>query len=150
MLGITRARVWPKKNRGSGTEQQRYPFQKSAGPVKPPRHVPPYLPISCNGLMTSGSCPMRSATGGSLPALTISASWGASLNFLGNFAGSVMTSGPSSLPIQVLLDAPAARAAAATTHMSAPTRGGPIVATSTFLATADAHRWSQRHPRYEV
>ena len=39
------------------------------GPVKPRRQVPPYLPISCTGLMTSGSWPMRSATGGSLPGL---------------------------------------------------------------------------------
>src|SRR5262245_4756372 len=53
--------------------------------------------------MTSGSCPMRSAAGGSLPALTIAASWGASLKALGNFAGSVTTSGPSSLPMRALL-----------------------------------------------
>ena len=48
---------------------------------------------------------MRSATGGSLPALTCSASCGASLNALGSFAGSVTTSGPSSFPIKVLLEA---------------------------------------------
>ena len=72
------------------------------GPVKPRRQVPPYLPISCTGLMTSGSWPMRSATGGSLPALTSSASCGASLNALGNCAASVTISGPSSLPMSLL------------------------------------------------
>src|SRR5215472_4495392 len=91
-------------------------FQKSAGPVKPARHVPPYLPISCSGLMTRGSCPMRSATGGSLPALTSSASCGASWNLFGNFAGSVTTSGPSSVPIKALL----LLAARAPTAISAP------------------------------
>ena len=70
--------------------------------------------------MTSGSCPMRSATGGSLPALTSSASCGASLNVLGNFAASVTTSGPSSLPIRPLL-AIWARAPAATPMVSSPT-----------------------------
>src|SRR5215471_18723650 len=107
--------------RWSGPEQQRKPFQKSAGPVKPARHVPPYLPTSCSGLMTSGSCPTRSATGGSLPALASAASCGASLSVLGNFAGSVTTSGPSSLPIRLLLEATCARAPAATAPTSATT-----------------------------
>src|SRR6266436_786450 len=99
--------------RWSGPEQQRKPFQKSAGPVKPARHVPPYLPISFSGLMTSGSWPIRSATGGSLPALTRAVSCGDSLKLLGNLAGSVTTSGPSSLPIRVLLPAFCASAPAA-------------------------------------
>ena len=43
---------------------------------------------------------MRCSTGGSLPALTSSASCGASLKRFGNWAGSVMSSGPSSLPIR--------------------------------------------------
>src|SRR2546425_8534760 len=93
--------------------------QKGPGPGSPPPPVPPYLPISCSGLMTSGSCPMRSATGGSLPALTSSASCGASLNVLGNFAGSVTTSGPSRLPIKLLLEA-APSAPTATTALSTP------------------------------
>src|SRR6185503_10773858 len=105
--------------RWSGPEQQRNPFQKSAGPVNPARHVPPYFPISCSGLMTSGSCPMRSATGGSLPALTSAASAGASLKVLGAFAASVTTSGPSSLPIRELLPT-WARAPAATTVVRSP------------------------------
>src|SRR2546425_8289392 len=50
--------------------------------------------------MTSGSWPIRSATGGSLPALTRAVSCGDSLKLLGNLAGSVTTSGPSSLPIR--------------------------------------------------
>ena len=72
----------------------------SAGPVKPRRQVPPYLPISRSGLMTSGSWPIRCSTGGSLPSLTSSASIGASLKLFGNWAGSVRISGPSSLPIR--------------------------------------------------
>ena len=40
--------------------------------------------------------------GGSLPALTSSASCGASLKDLGHFAASVTTSGPSCLPIRLL------------------------------------------------
>src|SRR5437870_3274494 len=83
--------------------------------------MPPYLPMDCSGLMTSGSCPIRSATGGSLPALTNAASCGASLKVLGCFAGSVTTSGPSSFPIRPLLVAWAS-APAATTQMSAPAR----------------------------
>ncbi len=63
---------------------------------------------------------MRSATGGSLPCLTSSASCGASLNVLGAFAASVTTSGPSSFPIK-LLPAFCAMAAAETTQVSAPT-----------------------------
>src|SRR5437867_791948 len=106
--------------RWSGPEQHRKPFQKSAGPVKPPRQVPPYLPTSRSGLITTGSCPTRSATGGSLPALTSSASCGASLRLLGSFAASVTTSGPSSLPMNVLLPAFCASAPAAMTPLSAP------------------------------
>src|SRR6266851_9996624 len=106
--------------RWSGPEQQRKPFQKSAGPVKPARNAPPYLPISFSGLMTSGSWPMRSATGGSLPALTSAASCGASFSVLGIFAASVTTSGPSSLPMRPLL-AIWARAPAASTVVSSPT-----------------------------
>ncbi len=66
---------------------------------------------------------MRSATGGSLPALTSSASCGASLNFLGAFAVSVTTSGPSSFPIRLLLPALWARAPATTAALrTSPTR----------------------------
>ena len=89
--------------------------------MNPPRQVPPYLPISCSGLMTRGSCPIRSATGGSLPALTSAASCGASFSVLGTFAGSVTTSGPSSLPIKPLLPALCASAPAATAALSTPT-----------------------------
>src|SRR3954447_5631597 len=49
--------------------------------------------------MTIGSLLTRSATGGSLPAFESSARAGASLNDFGYLAGSVMTSGPSSLPM---------------------------------------------------
>ena len=72
------------------------------------------------GLDDQRSCPMRSATGGSLPALTSAASCGASFSVLGNFAGSVTTSGPSSLPIRPVLPA-WARAPAATTAVRSPT-----------------------------
>src|SRR5215831_19819539 len=78
--------------------------------------------MSWSGLMTRGSWPMRSATGGSLPAFTCAANCGASLNFLGAFAGSVTTSGPSSLPIRLLLETDWARAPTATTPTSATTR----------------------------
>ena len=64
----------------------RLPFSTSPGPVKPRRQVPPYLPISCTGLSTSGSSGTRCSTGGSLPALTSSASIGASLSFAGRGA----------------------------------------------------------------
>src|SRR5918992_5720697 len=77
----------------------RLPFSLSPGPVNPRRQVPPYLPISWTGLITSGSWLTRSATGGSLPAWVISASIGASLNALGIWEASVTTVGPSSLPI---------------------------------------------------
>ncbi len=63
---------------------KRTPADQSPGPVNPRRMVPPYRPISCTGLMTSGSSPIRSLTGGSLPAFTSSASCGASLKVLGN------------------------------------------------------------------
>src|SRR3954451_11024247 len=49
--------------------------------------------------MTIGSLLTRSATGGSLPALESSARAGASLNDFGIAAASVMTSGPSRLPM---------------------------------------------------
>src|SRR5262249_14682244 len=68
-------------------------------PVNPRRMVPPYRPISCTGLMTSGSSPIRSLTDGSLPAFTSSASGGASLKVVGNLVGSVTVVGPSSFPI---------------------------------------------------
>src|SRR5690242_11583888 len=119
--------------RWSGPEQQRKPFQKSAGPVKPARHVPPYLPISFSGLITSGSWPMRSATGGSLPAFTSSASCGASLNVLGNWAGSVTTSGPSSLPTSGLLLC--ATAPAAMAIVSAPRTSAAVVRKRRMLMT---------------
>ena len=77
----------------------RLPFSLSPGPVKPRRQVPPYRPISCTGLMTSGSFGTRWSTGGSFPCFTSSASIGASLNFVGHLAGSRISSGPSSLPI---------------------------------------------------
>src|SRR5216683_4992046 len=79
--------------------QKRTPADQSPGPVNPRRMVPPYRPISCTGLMTSGSSPIRSLTDGSLPAFTSSASCGASLKVLGNLARSVTVVGPSSLPI---------------------------------------------------
>src|SRR5262249_42499310 len=87
--------------------------------------VPPYLPIACSGLITSGSWPMRSATGGSFPALTCSASCGASLNVLGAFPASVTTSGPSSLPMRELLLGPCA---------SAPTPRAPLRRLATRMA----------------
>src|SRR5215213_4190802 len=95
----------------------RLPFSLSPGPVNARRQVPPYFPISWSGLITSGSAGRRCSTGGSLPALTSSASIGASLKLLGNWAGSVMTVGPSSLPIRLAPSLasglPAAGAAAA-------------------------------------
>src|SRR5512141_698896 len=51
---------------------------RSDGPRKPRRHVPPYLPTS-GAVMTYGFLGRRSATVGSLPALTWSANIGASL-----------------------------------------------------------------------
>ena len=60
--------------------------------------MPPYLPISWSGLTTSGWSGTRCSTGGSLPALTSSASIGASASFAGRPA-SAMIVGPSSLPI---------------------------------------------------
>ena len=77
----------------------RLPFSPSPGPVKPRRQVPPYLPMLWSGFTTIGSSGMRWVTGGSLPAFTSSASIGASPNFLGHFAGSRTSSGPSSFPM---------------------------------------------------
>src|SRR3954454_22577737 len=79
----------------------RLPFSPSPGPVKARRQMPPYLPISLSGLMTNGSSGTRCLTGGSLPALTSSASIGASPSFGGRFASGWMV-GPSSLPINWL------------------------------------------------
>src|SRR5688572_18203569 len=76
----------------------RLPFSLSPGPVKARRQVPPYVPISASGLTTIGSSGMRCSTGGSLPALTSSASIGASPSLAGRFA-SARISGPSHLPI---------------------------------------------------
>src|SRR5215510_3380802 len=87
------------QNRILSEETIRLPFSPSPGPVKPRRQVPPYLPISRTGLMTSGSLGTRCSTGGSFPAFTISASIGASLNFVGHLAGSRISSGPSSFPM---------------------------------------------------
>src|SRR4051812_23038467 len=89
------------------------PLTVSFGPTNPRRQVPPYLPISRTGLMISGSWLTRSWTGGSLPALTRSASIGASLNVLGYWAGSVMTVAPSSLPTSEVLGFASGLAAAA-------------------------------------
>src|SRR4051794_17684800 len=90
------------------------PLTVSFGPTNPRRQVPPYFPISRTGLMTSGSCPILSWTGGSLPALTSSASIGASLNALGYWAGSVTTVAPSSLPTSELPGLAAAAGAVVT------------------------------------
>src|SRR5262245_7076990 len=64
---------------------------------------------------------MRSATGGSLPAFTSSASCGASLKVFGLFAASVTTSGPSSFPMRALLPIWAS-AAAASAAVRSPAR----------------------------
>ena len=90
----------------------RLPFSWSAGPVNARRQLPPYLPISSSGLMTN-SCDgsgRRLSTAGSLPALTSSASAGASLKVFGNALASRMISGPWSLPIsdEPIFGAPAA------------------------------------------
>src|SRR3954468_17487832 len=66
---------------------------------------------------------MRSWTGGSLPALTRSASIGASLNVLGYWAGSVTTVAPSSLPISELPGFASGLAAAAGAAGSAASVG---------------------------
>jgi len=81
----------------------RLPFSWSAGPVKPRRQVPPYLPISASGLttITSSDPGKRSSRAGIVPLLTKSASMGASANFLGYMPISRMISGPSSLPMSV-------------------------------------------------
>ena len=79
---------------GLSDDWMRLPFSPSAGPVNARRQVPPYLPISFNGCHTSGSAGTRCSTGGSLPAFTNSASIGASENFFGHFAGSVIIVGP--------------------------------------------------------
>src|SRR5690242_16260063 len=78
---------------GLSDDWMRLPFSPSPGPVKARRQVPPYLPISLSGCQTMGSVGMRCSTGGSLPAFTCSASIGASLNFLGHFAGAVIIVG---------------------------------------------------------
>src|SRR5947209_3218609 len=71
------------------------------------------LPAGSAQLTAATISQIRSATGGSLPALTRAVSCGDSLKLLGNLAGSVTTSGPSSLPIRVLLPALCASAPAA-------------------------------------
>ena len=76
----------------------RLPFSTSPGPVKPRRQMPPYLPTSSSGFRTIGSDGTRSATGGSLPALTSSASIGASWKVFGHCAGSMTMLGPCSSP----------------------------------------------------
>ena len=48
----------------------------SAGPRKPRRRVPPYVPISEKTGMTRGSSGILSSTGGSCPAATMRASMG--------------------------------------------------------------------------
>ena len=87
------------QNRSLSADTMRFPFSLSPGPVNPRRQVPPYFPISWTGLMTSGSSGTRCSTGGSFPCFTSSASMGASLKVFGHFAGSRISSGPSSLPI---------------------------------------------------
>src|SRR5688500_16656077 len=51
----------------------------TSGPRPAPRSVPPYLPTVVVGWTTWGSSGRRCSTGGSLPAVTSSASIGASL-----------------------------------------------------------------------
>src|SRR5438045_4216715 len=75
----------------------RWKFWSSAGPVKAMRQLPPYLPVSLVGLITSGCSGRRFSTGGSLPSLTSWAVCGDSLNCLGVLAGSVMISGCAAL-----------------------------------------------------
>ena len=86
------------QNRMPSVETIRLPFSASPGPVKARRQMPPYLPISWSGLMTIGSSETRCSTGGSLPALTSSASIGASPSLAGFGAFGTM-SGPSSFPM---------------------------------------------------
>ncbi len=94
--------VLPVKSTCSGFSAPmiRFQFSPSPGPVKPRRHVPPYLPMAVIGLRTSGSSGTRCSTGGNLPALTISASIGDSPSFAGRLA-SFWISGPSILPMSV-------------------------------------------------
>src|SRR5690242_388034 len=83
---------------GLSDDWMRLPFSPSAGPVNARRQVPPYLPISSSGCQTIGSAGTRCSTGGSFPALTSSASIGASENFFGHFAGSAIMVGPWTSP----------------------------------------------------
>src|SRR5258708_3490667 len=96
--------------------------------------MPPYLPVSLVGLMTSGSSGRRCSTAGRLPALTWSASIGASLNFLGILAGSVTTSGTA-------FDGAAATGAgvvaAGAAFAGALVAGGGAVGATAGLAGAD-------------
>ena len=101
------------QNSSLSAERTRLPFSLSPGPRKPRRQVPPYLPTLRSGFSTIGSCGMRCSTGGSLPALTSSASAGASSNFFGHCAGSVMMVGFSSLPTRPDCDRSGCCAAAA-------------------------------------
>ena len=52
---------------------------RSEPPTRPERQVPPYLPTFSTGSTMRGFLGRRSATGGSVPAFTCSASAGASL-----------------------------------------------------------------------
>ncbi len=73
--------------RWSGPEQHRKPFQKSAGPVKPARHVPPYLPIGLQRLDDEGVLPDALRDGRELSRLDQLGELGSLLEGLGLLRG---------------------------------------------------------------
>src|SRR5262252_5066288 len=89
---------------------------------------------------------MRSATGGSLPALTSSVSCGASLKLRGNCAGSVMTSGPSSAPMRLLRLLLSEAALAVSLYASPCNRSTTRVMVSTHGHT----RWFKGYPHCAI
>ena len=119
----------------------RLPFSWSAGPVNARRQLPPYFPTSRSGFTTK-SCDgsgRRLSTAGSLPALTCSASAGASLKVLGKALASRTISGPSSFPIsEAPIFGAAGAAVCAATHpdpvASVPTSPRPASTRSTRVS----------------
>ena len=139
-LGTTLAPVMSKNN-GLSAARSLLPFSMSLGPMKPRRQVPPYLPMLRSGLITMISLGSRSATGGSLPAFTSSASTGASWNDFGHCASSVTITGASIVPTRAFCWAPAGMGSAERQSPAAKSRPAKAglpgrVPTASIMASA--------------
>src|SRR5262249_28480658 len=105
--------------------------------------VPPYLPMESTGLVTTGASGRRLSTLGNLPALTISASAGASLYWEAATVGSgaAVASPPATMAPVVAAGAAAPAVAAGAGVAAGCWAAGPQLLSASTITTAIANQW---------